>query len=148
MIAGKVTDTAGRALPAASVRIGDTPRITLTDAKGEFRFQRPAEPRASATGELMTVKLRYKQPDGDTSRLISVAVRDSAGSITDNVGFASAVAAFSMLLRKSEHRGAATYADTAVLARRHRGRDETGYRAEFARLVELAEALSRQTHRD
>ena len=60
-------------------------------------------------------------------------------------GFASAVAEFGMALRKSEHRGTATFKDAAVLARRHRGADENGYRAEFVRLVELADALVRQT---
>jgi Ca-activated chloride channel family protein len=110
-----------------------------------LKYQQPPTPRPDTTGELMTVKLRYKQPDDDdTSRLISVPMRDGDGSLTDNVGFASAVAAFSMLLRKSEHRGNATYAETIALARRHHGRDESGYRAEFVRLVELAEALARQ----
>jgi Ca-activated chloride channel homolog len=112
-----------------------------------LKYQAPAQPLADATGELMTVKLRYKQPDGETSRLIAVTVKNGDGPVTDNVGFASAVAAFGMLLRKSEHRGTATYADTIALARRHRGRDESGYRAEFIRLVELADALSRQARR-
>ena len=67
---------------------------------------------------------------------------------SDNAGFAAAVAEFGMLLRHSEHRGDATYREAAALARRHRGRDESGYRAEFIRLIELAEALTRQTRRD
>jgi Ca-activated chloride channel family protein len=126
------------------------PSGTKLDLPGvdPLKYQQPAKPLADRTGELMTVKLRYKQPDGDTSRLISVAVKNGDGSLTDNVGFASAVAAFGMLLRKSEHRGTATYAEAIALARRHRGRDESGYRAEFVRLVELAEALSRQARRD
>jgi Ca-activated chloride channel family protein len=112
-----------------------------------LKYQQPSTPRADTSGELMTVKLRYKQPDGDTSRFISVSMPEGNGSMTDNVGFASAVAAFGMLLRKSEHRGTASYADAIALARRHRGRDESGYRAEFVRLVELADALSRQARK-
>jgi hypothetical protein len=50
-----------------------------------------------------------------------------------------------MALRRSEHRGTATFKDAAALARRHRGIDENGYRAEFVRLIELADALLRQT---
>ena len=119
----------------------DLPRVD------PLKYQQAPTARPDTTGELMTVKLRYKRPDGDTSQLISVGLRDGDGTMTDNVGFASAVAAFGMLLRKSEHRGSATYADAISLARRHRGRDERGYRAEFVRLVELAEALSRQAHR-
>ena len=92
------------------------------------------------------MKLRYKAPDGDKSRLISVPVKDRAsGALTANVGFAAAVAEFSMLLRKSEYRGSASYADAAALARKYRGDDPDGYRSEFVKLVELAEALTRQS---
>jgi hypothetical protein len=45
------------------------------------------------------------------------------------------------------HRGSSTHADAAALARRFRGSDPDGYRSEFVRLVELAEALTRQTRR-
>ncbi len=99
---------------------------------------------ASKSDELMTVKLRYKQPDGDTSRLISVAVRDRDGELTPNLGFASAVAEFGMLLRKSEFRGQASWSTAQDLARRFRGDDPDGYRAEFVRLIDLAAALDAQ----
>ena len=59
--------------------------------------------------ELLTVKLRYKEPDGDASRLMSVPVKDRAtGALSANLGFAAAVAEFGMLLRESEYRGTAT----------------------------------------
>ncbi len=90
----------------------------------------------------MTVKIRYKDPDGDSSRLITTAVRNRSGELTARVGFASAVAEFGMLLRGSEHKGSATWQDAADLARRHRGDDPDGYRAEFVRLVALAAALA------
>ena len=93
----------------------------------------------------MTVKLRYKQPDGDTSRLISMAVRDRNGELTANLGFAAAVAEFGMLLRRSDFRGQSSWATAQDLARRFRGADPDGYRAEFVRLVELAAALDAQT---
>jgi len=99
---------------------------------------------ASKSDELMTVKLRYKQPDGDASRLISVAVRDGSGELTVNLGFASAVAEFGMLLRNSEYKGQATWSSAQDLARRFRGSDPDGYRAEFIRLVELAASLGAQ----
>ena len=99
---------------------------------------------AAKSDELMTVKLRYKQPDGDTSQLMSVAVRDRAGELTPNLGFASAVAEFGMLLRKSEFKGQATWQTAQDLARRYRGDDPDGYRAEFVRLLELASALDAQ----
>jgi Ca-activated chloride channel family protein len=89
----------------------------------------------------MTVKLRYKAPDADQSRLTSVTVRNHEGALGQNAGFAAAVAEFGMLLRHSDHRGSASYEEAASLARRFRGTDSEGYRAEFARLVELAGAI-------
>jgi Ca-activated chloride channel homolog len=110
-----------------------------------LKYQDGAKPNAAArSDELMTVKLRYKQPDGDTSRLISVAVRDRAEELTPNLGFASAVAEFGMLLRRSEFKGQSTWTTAQDLARRFRGDDPDGYRAEFVRLVELAAALDAQ----
>ena len=111
-----------------------------------LKYQDRARPNASSkSDELMTVELRYKQPDGDTSRLISVAVRNQSGELTPNLGLASAVAEFGMLLRKSEFKGQATWSTAQELGRRFRGRDPDGYRAEFVRLIELASALEAQS---
>jgi Ca-activated chloride channel homolog len=110
-----------------------------------LKYQRPPAPAAGAArDELMTIKLRYKAPDADESRLLSVVLENGAGELSPNVGFAAAVAEFGMLLRQSPHRGSATHAGAAALARRFRGADPDGYRAEFVRLVELAAALVRQ----
>jgi Ca-activated chloride channel family protein len=111
-----------------------------------LKYQRPAAPApGAARDELMTVKLRYKAPDGDESKLIAVPVKNNRTTeMAPNVGFAAAVAEFGMLLRESQHRGSATHADAAALARRFRGSDPDGYRAEFVRLVEIAEALTKQ----
>ena len=96
----------------------------------------------------MTVKLRYKAPDGDTSRLMAVPVTDRSAEPTGNLGFAAAVAEFGFMLRKSEHKGDSTWASARELARRHRGEDPDGYRAEFIRLVDLAAALDSQRKTD
>ena len=114
-----------------------------------LKYQRPpATAAGTARDELMTVKLRYKAPQADESRLIAVAVKNHIDQpSSNNIGFAGAVAQFGMLLRQSEHRGSASYAEAASAARRYRGADADGYRAEFVRLVELAEALTRQTRR-
>jgi Ca-activated chloride channel family protein len=97
---------------------------------------------AAATDELMTVKLRYKEPDGEASRLLAVAVKDGPRSDSADVRFAAAVAAFGMLLRDSEHKGTATYAAVLELARQGRGKDPDGYRTEFIQLIESARALA------
>jgi Ca-activated chloride channel family protein len=100
---------------------------------------------ASQSGELMTVKVRYKQPQGDVSKLISRTVLNRSTSLTANIGFASAVAEFGMLLRNSEFKGSSTWSTALDLARRFRGEDPDGYRAEFIRLIELAAALEMNT---
>ena len=109
-----------------------------------LRYQRPDRTNPTAAGdELLFVKLRYKQPDGERSRLLSHAVPDRDTRVSDDFRFASAVAGFGMLLRDSEHKGAATWPQIIEMARRARGSDEQGYRAEFVRLAEAAHAMSR-----
>jgi Ca-activated chloride channel family protein len=110
-----------------------------------LKYQVPARPgSASTSGELMTVKLRYQDPDGDASRLLTVAVANKATELEHNLGFAAAVAEFGMLLRQSAFKGDATWEEAAELARAHRGPDPDGYRAEFVRLLDLAASLDRQ----
>jgi Ca-activated chloride channel family protein len=92
----------------------------------------------------MTVKLRYKQPEGDASRLVSTAVaaRGPQGPGSERLRFAAAVAAFGMLLRESEQRGTADWAMVQELARESRGHDASGYRAEFLELAKRAAELA------
>ena len=83
---------------------------------------------------MLTLKLRCKQPDGESSRLMTIAVIDEATPLdeaSDNFRFSAAVAEFGMLLRGSEFSGTATFATAADLARSARGADGFGYRAEF-----------------
>ena len=93
------------------------------------------------TAELMHIKVRYKAPDGDTSRLLEFPVRNPSPRMTHNLGFASAVAEFGLLLRNSEYKGSANWDQVVLRAREHRGEDPDGYRAEFGRLVNVAAAL-------
>ena len=121
------------------------PRGVATSLPGvePLRYRQPASlSGAAATEELMTVKLRYKEPDGETSRLLSVAVRDGGARASEDLRFAAAVAEFGLLLRESEHRGGATWAQARELAEGARGRDAGGYRAAFLDLVRRAEELS------
>ena len=108
-----------------------------------LKYQRPVATAPDVVrDELMTLKLRYKKPDGDESRLVTLTVKNRETALSANTGFAAAVAGFGMLLRHSEHRGAATYDAVAALARRFKGTDPDGYRAEFVRLVETAQSLT------
>ncbi len=103
----------------------------------------PAGEQASA-GELLTVNLRYKAPDGDTSKLLRVPATDEGRKMDqadDDFRFAAAVAAFGMLLRDSPHKGSATFAMVRELAAAGRGQDPHGHRAEFLQLVDTAARL-------
>ncbi|HEX8672766.1 MAG TPA: von Willebrand factor type A domain-containing protein [Longimicrobium sp.] len=101
-----------------------------------YRTAAPAPARTS-TGELAFVKVRYKLPDGDTSRLLEHPVRDTGAAASADFTFATAVAGFGMLLRESEHRGTLTLDQVVRLAEGSRGADPEGYRGEFVRLVWL-----------
>ena len=109
-----------------------------------LKYQRPAAA-AAPSDEWLTVKLRYKVPEVEVSTPFDVAVEPRRTRAGDNLGFASAVAAFGMTLRGSEHRGSATFDLALNLARKHRGADPHGHRGEFIRLVELASTLSAAT---
>jgi Ca-activated chloride channel family protein len=88
--------------------------------------------------EYLTVKLRYKKPDGKTSRLLEKPVRGYVNDLedaSDNLRFAAAVSEFGMILRDSEFKGNATLDGAAKLARSARGDDEDGYRSELIRLI-------------
>jgi Ca-activated chloride channel homolog len=101
----------------------------------------------SASPESFTVKLRYKRPDGDTSKLLSIGVEDkgrSFGEGSEDLKFASAVAGFGMLLRGSTHKGSLTYAGVLEIAEPASARDPSGYRREFLAAVRQAKSLSGQ----
>lgn len=96
-------------------------------------------------GELLTVKIRYKAPDGDASRLFETPVPDPSGDgpRSADFRFASAVAAFGLLLRDSAHKGSATLELVRSIARDALGPDPDGHRAGFLRLVERAGRIGR-----
>jgi Ca-activated chloride channel family protein len=105
------------------------------------------KPAAGANNDLLTLKIRYKPHDGDTSKLIKGAVADSGGSYSQaskDFKFAAAVAAFGMLLRESPYRGNTSLDAVLELADEARGKDEGGYRREFLSLVEKAKALMKR----
>lgn len=110
-----------------------------------LEFQKPAgaaEPRP----ESLIVKIRYKAPDGDASRLIKGGVVDEGTPFTSasrDLQFASAVAGFGMLLRESPRKGDLTYEAVLEIAGSAIGDDPGGYRTEFLGLVKKAQSLSR-----
>jgi Ca-activated chloride channel family protein len=124
------------------------------DASGvdALKYQKPAEVSSNVNSkELMTIKIRYKDPEASASKLLSVWVADAGGTLesaSNNFKFSSAVAGFGMLLRDSKYKGDVRYTDISTLARAAAGADAQGYRTEFIQLVERAQMLSRQSARN
>jgi Ca-activated chloride channel family protein len=99
---------------------------------------------AAKTNELLTIKLRYKKPDGDKSRLLEKPIIDRNLDLehtSDNFRWSAAVAEFGMLLRDSEFKQEATYDKAISLAKKAKGQDQNGYRAELIRMMEDVRAL-------
>ncbi len=114
----------------------------------QLKYQKAVTPltKTSQTTEMMTIKFRYKAPDGDVSKLIEHPLLDKQIMIektSDNFRFAASVAQFGMLLRNSAFKSNASYMDVLSLARKAKGNDEEGYRSEFIRLVESAQLLAK-----
>jgi Ca-activated chloride channel family protein len=98
----------------------------------------------SFRNEYLTIKIRYKKPDGVTSMLLEKPVRDYVNDIEDaseNLRFAAAVSEFGMILRNSEFKGNSTLEEAAKLAKSSRGNDEEGYRSEFIRLIDTVKGI-------
>ncbi|MSR57221.1 MAG: DUF3520 domain-containing protein, partial [Planctomycetaceae bacterium] len=104
-----------------------------------LKYQQPGNATIAAdSDELFTLKLRYKQPDGDTSRLVEYPAIDrgiSTSQASADFTWAAAVASFGMLLRDSPHKGNATLPAVLELAEAGQGEDRAGYRREFIQLV-------------
>lgn len=106
----------------------------------------PANKNTQSTGsnELLTVKLRYKEPEGDKSSKIEQVLADTGSDkVSSDFKFASAVAMFGQLLVDSDFKGNASYEKIISLAKEGLNNDEQGYRREFMRLVEAVKGMSK-----
>ncbi|MEM6488266.1 MAG: VWA domain-containing protein, partial [Pseudomonadota bacterium] len=129
--ARRADGAAGSAAGGAVGSAAGTVTGSATDASDEYAF----------------VKIRYKLPDEDESRLITRPVTpDDTRPADDPVGrearFAAAVAGFGQLLQGGRYTGAWDYDDVLALAQEARGDDPFAYRAEFLQLVRLAESIA------
>ncbi|GAB4281462.1 MAG: VWA domain-containing protein [Marinilabiliales bacterium] len=100
--------------------------------------------KSTNSNNMLTVKLRYKKPDEDTSKLIVNRYKKSdifKENPSDNFKFSAAVAEFGMLLRDSEYKKDSSFEQVLALAKAAKGTDEYGYRQEFIQLVETADLL-------
>jgi Ca-activated chloride channel family protein len=116
---------------------------TFIEKTDPLKYQSTANHFYSGT-DLMTIKFRYKQPDGNKSRLIEQSVSDNPTHLhrgSDNFRFAAAVAEFGMLLTNSEFKQGSDFPQIRSLAGGALGNDKEGYRVEFLQLVEKAHQL-------
>ena len=120
----------------------------------ELRYQhfsgvseRVPAPNGATGNELLTVKIRFKKPDGLLSRKIEFPLTDSGAKFADATGdfkFAAAVAEFGMLLRESPHKGTGTIGDViawAAAGAAGAADDPRGYRGEFIDLARRAQTM-------
>lgn len=109
-----------------------------------LKYQPQSQPAWKTTSnELLTVKLRYKAPDGNVSKKIELPVLDSqTNRVSSDFRFASAVAMFGQLVRNSDYKADATYNKVIALAKTALDNDEKGYRREFVRLAEAAKGMA------
>lgn len=105
----------------------------------------PAQKLNTSNDEMLTVKFRYKDPQSETSKLITrVLAAKKVSSFENssmNLRFAAAVAGFGLILRDSEHKGNADFKMVTSLARSAKGTDHSGDRAAFIQMVETAALL-------
>ncbi len=119
-----------------------------------LKYQQPTEPQpqvadnkpaAPASNETLTVKLRWKAPDGDVSQLAEMGVVDKEAKLAEapaDAKFAAGVAAFGLLLKDSAHKGTADWDMVRRLALEGKGPDALGYRGEFIQLVDKARSVA------
>lgn len=127
------------------IPVGAETNVNLPELDELNYQQTEVSEEAQASDELMLVKLRYKQPEGDESQLISQPVIDAGvrlDATSESFRFAAAVAEFGMLLRDSQYKGDASWEEVLDLARDARGEDPQGYRNEFLQLVQNAQLLA------
>ncbi|MCW3081254.1 YfbK domain-containing protein, partial [Segetibacter sp.] len=123
-------------------------KSSVLDSVDQLRYQKPVKQKVETAfnGELINIKLRYKQPDGEVSKLLQHPVIDHNTAISeasDNLRFAAAVAQFGMLLRNSAYKANSTFAKVVQLASEALESDTEGYRKEFLELVKKAQKLTK-----
>lgn len=111
----------------------------------KYQTQKNELPKTDFSDEILTVKFRYKKPDGDKSILIVESFKDKITPLnkaSDNFKFSAAVASFGMMLRNSEFKGNSSHEMILELAKVSKDKDEEGYRAEFIKLVQSSGLLA------
>lgn len=110
----------------------------------QLKYQTKSQPTNANANELMTVKVRYKAPDGKQSKLVAQPIKAEQRSIaqtSNDFRWAAAVAGFGMMLRDAKDRGQLSWAAVTSLAVGARGSDAEGYRRQMIEMVKRAARL-------
>jgi Ca-activated chloride channel homolog len=126
-----------------------TPKGSASRLVDDLRYGNAQNPpqAAGANDEYAFLKIRYKLPDEDTSKLITTPItraieKASVDAVPTDARFATAVAAWGQILRGGRYTGSYTLDDVIALAQGAKGKDEFGYRAEFVNLVRLSKSVA------
>jgi len=141
-------DAANAAQPVVADAEGSETAEREVDTLEYLTVARPSEA-AVASPNLLTLKLRYKEPEGTESKLLKFPVADSQhriGEASLDFQLAASVAAFGMLLRGSQFAGEANYNAIMELAQPALSSDPEGYRRELIDLMHTARELVKSQH--
>lgn len=119
--------------------------ITPVGQKGlldDSRYKASEPPKSTKASELGFLKIRYKTPTGDTSKLLETPISKAVTTPSQELQFAMAVASAGELLTQSPYINHWKFKDSKKLAQQGLGADPQGIRHEFIKLIELADALN------
>jgi len=123
--------------------------IVLKGEKGwlePLRYQKAPVAKSALSDELALLRIRYKEPEGEQSKLMefplkAAQIKPSLNAASDDFRFAAAVAAYGQILKNGKYIGTFSLTDVAELAQNAKGTDRFGLRAEFVQLADLAKSL-------
>ncbi len=148
--AGHMVTALYEVVPVGGAMSAVLPLVDALKYTAESAAKPAAKPEAivggklSGSAEMLTLKLRYKKPDGDISQKLEFPLTDRGETwekSAQDFRWAAAVASFGMLLRDSPHKGGTTWDATLEMAREGKGDDSTGYRVECLALMERAKSI-------
>ena len=121
------------------------PKGTKSEFKpvDDLKYQKGQQNEVLNKTDLLTLKLRYKTPQGDKSKYLDQVVKVNelkSNDLSHNFNWSAAVAAFAMNIRESKY-SKMGYSKIKKMAKEAKGVDVNGYRAEFIRMIDQAELI-------
>ncbi|NVK22887.1 MAG: VWA domain-containing protein [Kangiellaceae bacterium] len=143
---------AGHSITALyEVVLTDSSNKRIDDLRYSSAYQQQSQTHdQSLANEAAMVKLRYKLPDQETSRLTQQVINKAdffqRKANSENIQFATSAASFAQLLRGGRYLEGWSWQDAIDYANQAKGRDNNGYRAEMVQLMKMAQLLEKPEH--